>query len=184
MRYVRLGVGLGGVALAVALAVWPVTRPAAKPAPPKAPPAMVEMEVLRVASHNNQPVVLLRSQAERKLLPIWIGEAEANAIQLRLAGRKPPRPLTHDLLDRVVGQLGARITRVHVEDLRDNVFYGRLFLKHGTRELDLDARPSDCIALAVGARVPVVVARRVLDAAGVPDQPAPPPPKDGDKDTL
>jgi uncharacterized protein len=179
MRCVRLSVGLGILVLALGLAVWPVTRPSAKPAPPK---AMVEMEVLRVASANNQPVVILRSQAERKLLPIWIGEAEANAIQMRLAGRKPPRPLTHDLLDRVVAQLGARIVRVHVEDLRDNVFYGRLFLKHGTKEVDIDARPSDCIALAVGARAPVVVARRVLDAAGVDDKPGPPP--DGDKDTL
>lgn len=182
MRGVRLGLGLGILVLALGLATWPVARPSAKPAPPKGPPALIEMEVVRVASANNQPVVILRSRAERRLLPIWIGEAEANAIQLRLAGRKPPRPLTHDLLDRVVGQLGARIVKVHVEDLRDNVFYGRLYLKHGNRDLDIDARPSDCIALAVGARVPVVVARRVLDAAGVPDQPAPSP--GGDKDTL
>ncbi len=182
MKSTRLGLGLGILALALGLALWPVARPSAKPAPPKAPAAMIPMEVVRVASANNQPVVILRSQAERKLLPIWIGEAEANAIQLRLAGRKPPRPLTHDLLDRVVAQLGARIVRVHVEDLRENVFYGRLFLKHGTKEVDIDARPSDCIALAVGARVPVVVSRRVLDAAGVPDQPSPPP--GGDKDTL
>ncbi len=182
MRSIRLSLGLGILVLALGLAAWPRARPAAKPAPPKGPPAMIEMEVVRVASANNQPVVILRSQAERKLLPIWIGDAEANAIQMRLAGRKPPRPLTHDLLDRVVAQLGARIVRVHVEDLRDNVFYGRLFLKHGNKEVDIDARPSDCIALAVGARVPVVVARRVLDAAGVPDQPAPPP--GGDKDTL
>jgi uncharacterized protein len=177
MRCVRLSLGLGILVLALGLAAWPWGRPAAKAAP-----AMVPMEVVRVASHNGQPVVILRSNAERKLLPIWIGDAEANAIQMRMAGRKPPRPLTHDLLDRVVAQLGARITKIHVEDLRDNVFYGRLFLKHGNKEHDIDARPSDCIALAVGARAPVLVARRVLDAAGVPDQPAPPP--DGDKDTL
>ena len=182
MRSIRSSLALGILVLALGLAAWPVARTSAKPAPPKAPPAMIQMEVVRVASSNNQPVVILRSQAERKLLPIWIGEAEANAIQMRLAGRKPPRPLTHDLLDRVVAQLGARIVRVHVEDLRDNIFYGRLYLKHGTKEVDIDARPSDCIALAVGARVPVMVARRVLDAAGVPDQPAPPP--GGDKDTL
>ncbi|MBI5479275.1 MAG: bifunctional nuclease family protein [Deltaproteobacteria bacterium] len=144
---------------------------------------MIEMEVVRVAAGaNNQAVVILRSQAERKLLPIWIGEAEANAIQLRLAGRKPPRPLTHDLLDRVIAQLGARLVKVHVEDLRDNIFYGRVFLKQGNKDIDIDARPSDSIALAVGARVPVIVARRVLDAAGVDDKPPPPP--GGDKDTL
>ena len=183
MRRVRLLLGVGILSLSLAVAIWPLAQSRAKPAPPKGPPALIPMEVVRVAATtNNQSVVILRSQAERKLLPIWIGEAEANAIQLRLAGRKPPRPLTHDLLDRVIAQLGARLVKVHVEDLRDNIFYGRVYLKHGNREIDVDARPSDSIALAVGARVPVLVARRVLDAAGVDDKPPPPP--GGDKDTL
>jgi uncharacterized protein len=183
MRRVGLVLGLVGLGLAVGVAVWPLSSSRAKPAPPKGSPAMIEMEVVRVAATaNNQAVVILRSASERKLLPIWIGEAEANAIKLRLAGRKPPRPLTHDLLDRVIASLGARLVKIHVEDLRDNVFYGRIFLRQGNKEIDIDARPSDSIALAVGARVPVIVARRVLDTAGVPEE-APPAPG-GDKDTL
>jgi hypothetical protein len=181
MGRVGLVLGLVGLGLAVGVAVWPLSASRARPAPAKGP-AMIEMEVVRVAAANNQPVVILRAPSERKLLPIWIGEAEANAIRLRLAGRKPPRPLTHDLLDRVIANLGARMVKVHVEDLRDNVFYGRIFLKQGNKEIDIDARPSDSIALAVGARVPVLVARRVLDAAGVDEQPPPAP--GGDKDSL
>jgi uncharacterized protein len=183
MKRVRPLLGLGILVLMVGIAAWPLARSRAKPAPPKGPPAMIEMEVARVASTaNNQSVVILRSNTERKLLPIWIGEAEANAIRLRLSGRRPPRPLTHDLLDRVIAQLGARLEKVHVEDLRDNTFYGRVFLRQGNKAIDIDARPSDSIALAVGARVPVIVARRVLEAAGVEDTPATPP--GGDKDAL
>jgi hypothetical protein len=161
------------IALLGALAGRSAARPPAVSLP------MVEMEVVKVGSLNDQSVVLLRSKADSKILPIWIGDAEANAINLRLTGRKPPRPLTHDLLDRVIAQLGGRLVKVHVEDLKDNVFYGRVFLKQGQKDIDIDARPSDSIALAVGAKVPVLVARKVLDAAGVQDKPASP---GGDKD--
>jgi uncharacterized protein len=161
------GLGFVGVALGMVL-LW---RDAAMAG---GNPALVPMEVLRIASTpDGQAVVILRSASERKLLPIWIGDAEATAIQLRLNGRRPPRPLTHDLLERVIAQLGARLTKVHVEDLRDKVFYGRVFLRQGSRDLDIDARPSDSIALAVGGRVPILVARKVLDEAGVEDSPAP-----------
>jgi bifunctional DNase/RNase len=173
MRRARTLAGIGLLGLTAVL--LPGGRPSAKPAPA----ALVEAEVLRVGTLNGQAVVLLRAKGERRLLPIWIGEAEANAIHLRLTGQRPPRPLTHDLLDRVMAGLGGRLSRVHVEDLRENVFYGRVFLRQGTKELDLDARPSDAIALAVGAKVPVLVARKVLDAAGVEDKPVTP---GGDKD--
>ena len=164
------------IALLGALAADSAARPPAVSVP------MVEMEVVKVGTLNDQSVVLLRSKADRRVLPIWIGEAEANAINLRLTGRKPPRPLTHDLLDRVIAHLGGRLVKVHVEDLRDNIFYGRVFLKQGQKDIDIDARPSDSIALAVGAKVPVLVARKVLDAAGIADKPASPGSPGGDKD--
>jgi bifunctional DNase/RNase len=162
-----------GVAMVMAFALATLLPRVASLARPNANPTLVEMELLRVGSLDDQVVVLLRSKAERKILPIWIGEAEANAISARMMGRRLPRPLTHDLLDRVMAQLGGRLLRVQIEDLRETVFFGRIFIRQGQREIDIDARPSDSIALAVGAQVPILVARKVLDAAGVEDKPSP-----------
>jgi bifunctional DNase/RNase len=179
MRRARLLLAVG----LLAVVAGPLARTGAKPAPPHSQPAMVPMEVARVAALQGQAVVVLRSVTERTLLPIWIGDSEAMAIQLRLSRRHAPRPLTHDLLEQVIARLGARLARVHVEDLRHGVFYGRVFLRQGSKELDIDARPSDAIALAVGARAPILVARKVLATAGVAEPP-PTRPAKGDKDTL
>jgi hypothetical protein len=88
------------------------------------------------------------------------------AIQLRLERRRFERPLTHDLLDTMIRELGGEVVKVHVDDLKSNTFVATLFIKKGERTLQIDARPSDSIALAVGNRVPVFVSRRVLERAG------------------
>ena len=129
----------------------------------------VEMDVWDVYHlDDGQNVVLLRTKgAAPRFLPIWIGESEAMAIQLRLSRQLPPRPLTHDLLERLIKTLGARVLKVHVEGLRERVFLGRVFLRQGGQTYDVDARPSDSIALALGARAPIYVSRAVLDEAGM-----------------
>lgn len=135
---------------------------------------MVEMEVKDVYTvpHGGANVVLLKVKRQDLYLPIWIGSQEALAITLRLTGRKPPRPLTHDLMERVLGSLGAKVVKIHIEDLRGHVFIGRVFLRQRKRIVDLDARPSDSIALAVGAGAPIYAARDVLDRAGISEKDA------------
>lgn len=127
------------------------------------PTATVAMSVRAVGQYQGQSVVLLEDAAGKERLPIWIGDLEAGAIDLRLKKQKTPRPLTHDLLESVLAAVGAKVEKVEVIDLRDNVFYGRLTLRDGKGTIrTIDARPSDCIALAVGAGLPVFVAPHVL----------------------
>ena len=108
------------------------------------------------------------SPARRKVVPIFVGAAEALSIDLRLNKRRPERPLTHDLLDSIVRELGAKVVRVQVDELRDGVFIGTVFVQRpGERVARVDARSSDAIALALGNGLPIWVARKVIDAAGV-----------------
>jgi bifunctional DNase/RNase len=130
----------------------------------------VESTVVDVITTESPPghhVVLLREKKGTKVLPVWIGPAEALAISLRLAKRTAPRPLTHDLIERMLGVLQASVIRVQIEDLKKETFLGRVFLKHGKETLNLDARPSDSIALALGASAPIFVHRRVMERAGL-----------------
>ena len=128
----------------------------------------VPMKVRGVMAHRGNTAVVLQTPDGKTLLPIWIGRREAEAIQLRLSGKKPPRPLTHDLMESMLAILGARVERVEVDALRDGVFIGKLNLRdmHG-KLYRLDGRPSDLITLSLRARVPVHVAQRVLKRAGV-----------------
>jgi hypothetical protein len=132
---------------------------------PSTPPP-VQVQVVGVEATAGGPVVLLKTVEGERFVPIWVGEAEAFAIQLRLLKQAPPRPLTHDLLDNVIHTLGAHVTRVVVADLRDGVFIGRIDLRAGRTDHHLDARSSDSIALALGTGVPIFVATHVLDEAG------------------
>jgi uncharacterized protein len=130
--------------------------------------APVAMSVSAVGTYQGQPIVLLEDGTGTKRLPIWVGELEASRIDLRLHKQKAPRPLTHDLFDATLAALGARIERVEVVDLRDNVFYGRLTVRDAKGAIKtVDARPSDCIALALGASLPVYVAPSVLAKAAI-----------------
>ena len=127
---------------------------------------MVTMKVREVRTDRGSPVVLL--EHGRSVIPIYIGTAEAQAIQMRLNQQKAVRPLTHDLLETMLLVMGARIERVEVDDLRDNIFFGKVTLKDAKgRRYRIDGRPSDLIALAVGAKLSIQVATHVLRKAGV-----------------
>lgn len=131
---------------------------------------MIEMELVgvRVELPANQPIVLLREREGTRYLPIWIGAVEATAIAFALQGVETPRPLTHDLFIDVLEALGARLTAVHVTDLRDGTFYAELHLDQQGRAVVVSARPSDAIALASRLEgIPVLAATAVLDEAGI-----------------
>ena len=114
---------------------------------------------------TNLPIVLLRDPSSDRVLPIWVGPVEANAIALQVENVQAPRPMTHDLLRNVLAELGAALTRVVITDLHDNTFYAYLELKRGGEVIFVDARPSDALALSIRTRAPVFVDTRVLDQA-------------------
>jgi bifunctional DNase/RNase len=111
--------------------------------------------------------VILKEKVNDRYLPIWIGQFEANAIAMRIQGMAPERPITHDLMSPPFGELGISVSRIVVTALAEEVFFARLHLKQDGREVDVDSRPSDAIALAVRFECPIFVASDVLDRAGV-----------------
>ncbi|NUM44062.1 MAG: bifunctional nuclease family protein [Anaerolineales bacterium] len=134
---------------------------------------MIEMIIdsVRISLMTQNRVVVLREKGTQRYLPIWIGAPEADAITLRLQGISVERPLTHDLLAKTLHALGAEVQYVLVSDLRSDIFYAQIVLEYNERELAIDARPSDAIALAVRAEVPVYVNEKVLSEAGrLPDE--------------
>ena len=116
---------------------------------------------------TGQHVVILKEKQADRYLPIWIGVFEANAIALKITGVAPERPITHDLMATTFGELRINLSRIVVTSLDNEVFFARLFLQQDGREIDIDARPSDAIALAVRLECPIFVATEVLDRAGV-----------------
>jgi uncharacterized protein len=114
---------------------------------------------------SNSPIVVLKDEEEKFFLPIWVGIFEANAIALQLENVTTPRPMTHDLLRTMISELDARVTRVVINELRDSTFFAQIRLITGERTLELDARPSDAIALALRTAAPIFVAQSVLDQA-------------------
>jgi bifunctional DNase/RNase len=128
---------------------------------------LVEMSVkgLMVDPVTNMPIVILRDAENQRVLPIWVGPVEANAIALQIENIAPPRPMTHDLLRNLVLEMGATLARVIIADLRENTFYAYLELHRSGEVQMLDARPSDAIALAIRAKAPVFVDTRVLEQA-------------------
>lgn len=151
---------------AIALAV-PLEAAAGEPVGRKAPHGFLEMTVAGVMPTDQGQAVILTDDEKKSFLPIWIGGTEALSIQLRLERRRFERPLTHDLLDAVLKELGGELIKVHIDDLKSSTFTATLFLKRGDKIIELDARPSDSIALAIGAKVPIYVAKRVVDSAGM-----------------
>lgn len=134
---------------------------------PTAAAAEVRMEVrgLMLDPSTNVPIVILREESGTRLLPIWIGLFEANAIALKIEGVEPPRPLTHDLLRLLLDTLGGELSRVLISDLKASTYYARLYLKIAAGEVTVDSRPSDAIALALRANAPIFVTNEVLDRA-------------------
>ncbi len=135
--------------------------------PVDAPKGYELAEVHRVVLTPQGSAVLLQSKSSGRVLPIFVGGTEALSIDLRNESRRFQRPLTHDLFDDVVGKLGGKLVKVHVDSLRSNTFIGRVFLRQQDQSFDVDARPSDAIALALGNRVPIFVAARVFAEAGM-----------------
>ena len=130
---------------------------------------MVEMTVesVRINLATQQRVVILKATKQERYLFIWIAHAEAYAIAVELQGTTSPRPLTHDLLKNVIGELGAKMVSIVISDLIEDIFYARLVLDVAGRHVEVDSRPSDAIALAVRAKTPIFVEDSVLERAGV-----------------
>ncbi len=130
---------------------------------------MVEVQIdsVRVSLTNQQRIVMLRESGRERYLPIWIGPYEAEAITISLQEIEVARPQTHDLLLQALAKIGARLIRVEVVELKRDVFYGNLVVEVDGKLHDVDARPSDSIALAVRAHVPILVSSEILREAGL-----------------
>jgi bifunctional DNase/RNase len=130
---------------------------------------MIEMIIdsIRVSLMNYQRVVILKEKVADRYLPIWIGPAEADAIAVKLQDVSVPRPLTHDLLRSVIDTLGASIDSIIVCDLKNDTFYAKIILNVDGKQMEVDSRPSDALALAVRVDVPIFADEMVLDKAGI-----------------
>ena len=130
---------------------------------------MIEMLIdsIRVSLMNYQRVVILKEKESDRYLPIWIGPAEADAIAVKLQDVTVPRPLTHDLLRAVIDTLGATISSIVVSELKNDTFYAKIVLSVDGGQMEVDSRPSDALALAVRADVPIFADEGVLDKAGI-----------------
>lgn len=127
----------------------------------------VVIDSIRVSLMSQQRIVILRETHQDRYLAIWIGVYEAEAITLALQEVEVSRPLTWDLLKNVFQTLNTRILRVEVVALREDTFFGNIVVEFEGREVHIDTRPSDALALAVRAHVPIFVTRQVMDAAGI-----------------
>ena len=116
---------------------------------------------------GKQPIVLLKTADGKRFLPIWIGPNEASAIMTKLQGGEPPRPMTHDLLQSIVEELGGAVVRIAVTELRENTFYALITLRCNGREVEIDSRPSDAIALAVRVDAPIFAADDVINESAI-----------------
>src|SRR6188768_643258 len=130
---------------------------------------MQEMHIYGVSFDlgSKQPIVLLKTAEGNRFLPIWIGHPEAAAILMKLQGASTPRPMTHDLLFDMLGELEVACTRVSVTELRENTFYASITLSVNGREVEIDSRPSDALALAVRAGAPIFAAEDVITESAI-----------------
>ena len=136
-------------------------------------PEMIEVQIDSVRVHLMTPqrLVVLKQLGSERYLPIWVGPYEAEAITVALQEVEMIRPLTHDLLKNVFGAFNARIKRIEIVKLQNEIFYGSIVAEVDGREVNVDSRPSDAIALSVRAHVPILVHRSVMEEAGiVPEQ--------------
>jgi hypothetical protein len=127
----------------------------------------VEMTIkgLMVDPVTHMPIIILRDREGQRVLPIWVGIFEANAIALQMENISTPRPMTHDLLRHAIEDLGGTVTKIVIADLRDNTFFALIHVQTATDSLAIDARPSDAIALALRAQAPIFVEESVIDNA-------------------
>ena len=130
---------------------------------------MIEMSLVgvRVELPSNQPIVLLKEKEGERYLPIWIGAVEATAIAFALQGIETPRPMTHDLMRDMLGELGVNVERIVISDLVEQTFYATIKMASSTGSLEVSSRPSDAIALAVRLSTTIYASEEVLDQAGI-----------------
>ena len=132
---------------------------------------LIEMTIkgLMVDPITNTPIVILKDKDGDRVLPIWVGVFEANAIALQIENVSTPRPMTHDLLRNIITDLDGRVDRIVVSDLKDNTFFALIHLTVKGEGIAIDARPSDAIALALRTRAPILVEESVIDNAKTVD---------------
>ena len=157
-RYWKIGLA---VALFISLVLVAISK--------ETPPPFIEMEVkgVRLDAIGHNPVVLLADKEGKKVLPIWIGLLEANAIDKELKNATSPRPMTHDLLHSILTQVQVKVKEVKIIDLKDHTYYATLFLKLDKAVIEVDARPSDAIIIALKSKIPIFVAAKILDEQGI-----------------
>jgi hypothetical protein len=143
-----------------------VTEKGEDPAACKELVVLIVRDVVPLEEAQTHAVVLSTEDGET-VLPVFVDEAAAVAIAFRLAHLEPPQPLAQDLLDDVVAKLGARVTEVRIDDLRGDIYTGRVFLQQGEKNMALDARPADSIAMALDGKARIRVTRKVLSQAGI-----------------
>ena len=127
----------------------------------------IEMTIkgLMVDPITNMPIIILRDKDGQRVLPIWVGVFEANAIALQIENVQTPRPMTHDLLKNIIDDLSAQVERIVVTELKENTFYALIHLRTNGHSIEVDARPSDAIALALRTRSPIFVEEAVIQNA-------------------
>jgi bifunctional DNase/RNase len=132
-------------------------------------PDMIEVQIDSVRVHLMTPqrLVVLKQKNSERYLPIWVGPYEAEAITVALQEVEMSRPLTHDLLNSVFGAFNARVARIEIIKLQNDIFYGNIVAEVDGKEIHIDSRPSDAIALSVRAHVPILVHPSVMDEAGI-----------------
>ena len=157
-RYLKIGLS---VALLISLVFVSVGK--------ETPPAFVEMEVkgVRLDAIGQNPVVILADKEGKKALPIWIGLLEANAIDRELKNISSPRPMTHDLLHSILAQVQVKVKEVKIVDLENHTYFATLFLILNKGLIEVDARPSDAIILALKSKTPIFVSAKILDQQGI-----------------
>ena len=128
-------------------------------------PVQMELKRIIINEVNDQQVVMLREAEGERSFPIVIGIFEATSIDRRVKGMPSPRPLTHDLITNVIDQMGGELQDIYISELRDHTYYAKLRIRHEGELIEIDCRPSDAIALAVTAKVPIYVAEDVLGEA-------------------
>lgn len=157
-RYLKIG--LAG-ALLLSLALFSISK--------ETPPTFIEMEVrgVRLDAIGQNPVVILVDKDGKKAIPIWIGLLEANAIDRELKNISSTRPMTHDLLYSILGHIKARVKEVKITELKDHTYYATLFLKLNKGLIEVDARPSDAIIMALKSKAKIFVSTKILDEQGL-----------------
>lgn len=127
----------------------------------------VVIDSIRVSLMSQERIVVLKDSTSEKYLPIWIGPCEADAITFELQEQPSKRPLTHDLLKTAIREMGGRVVQILINDLRKDIFYARILIDLGDRQVEIDSRPSDAIALAVRVKVPIFVEDNVMRDAAI-----------------